>query len=264
MPGTLTVLTAVNTWECDENDHMNVQFYAQKFDTALAAMGQEIGTQRFRLLRYHRELRAGEAIRVLSQPVTLADGRNALCHRMDVTDDGALSATALDIGLGAGGPLPPESALPRGGIDDAENLEADDGAEITYRGIIAAADLTPQGRISSKALVGCFSDAAPAAWTLAGMSTTWLKARNLGRVAMEMSLSFGTPPQAGDTVTVHTSMVSRAEKTKTYRHRMTNDRTGAVVVVGRATSLAISYDDRRAIVIPEDARAAIDARLRRL
>jgi len=40
----LTYQGAVQTWECDSNDHMNVMYYVNKFELAGRNLGYEMGT----------------------------------------------------------------------------------------------------------------------------------------------------------------------------------------------------------------------------
>lgn len=41
----LTYQGAVQTWECDSNDHMNVMYYINKFELAGRNLGFEMGTR---------------------------------------------------------------------------------------------------------------------------------------------------------------------------------------------------------------------------
>lgn len=63
----------VNRWECDENDHMNVQFYWTKFQTAalhfrLAAGLDDLPetARSSRHVRYHSEVHAADPLVVRS------------------------------------------------------------------------------------------------------------------------------------------------------------------------------------------------------
>jgi acyl-CoA thioester hydrolase len=58
-----TLFSFVNCWECDENDHLNVQFYLARFEEAdrqfrlLSGLSDALaGARRARHLRYHEEL----------------------------------------------------------------------------------------------------------------------------------------------------------------------------------------------------------------
>ena len=68
-----TLNSFVNRWECDENDHLNVQFYFSRFEEAdrqfrlLCGLSETlVGARRVRHVRYHKELRTGDLITVHS------------------------------------------------------------------------------------------------------------------------------------------------------------------------------------------------------
>src|SRR5690606_16110861 len=63
MPAFETLFSSVNRWECDENDHLNVQFYFTRFEEAdrqfrlLSGLSDAlVGSRRVRHVRYHCEL----------------------------------------------------------------------------------------------------------------------------------------------------------------------------------------------------------------
>ena len=60
---------SVQRWECDENDHLNVQFYLARFEEAdrqfrlLSGLSDALaGARRARHLRYHEELYSGDTL----------------------------------------------------------------------------------------------------------------------------------------------------------------------------------------------------------
>ena len=89
-----TFTTAVNTWQCDENDHLNVQFYTEFGHEASAHLLAELGlgprAQRAAALdvraasdhiRYLREFREVDPVEVLSAPVEVGDTSPARLSR---------------------------------------------------------------------------------------------------------------------------------------------------------------------------------------
>ena len=82
-PGLIpTFSTAVNTWQCDENDHLNVQFYSEFGHEASSHLMAKLGlgprAQRAAGLtpgiawdhvRYLREFREVDPVEVLSAPI---------------------------------------------------------------------------------------------------------------------------------------------------------------------------------------------------
>ncbi|MCC2112198.1 MAG: thioesterase, partial [Hyphomicrobiales bacterium] len=103
MPAIETARNFVNTWDCDENNHLNVQSYVGEFAVAeaqfRAAAGiaaDALGLRRVRHVRYHRELVAGDYIDVESHFVVGGPHPAAIVHVMTEHTTGDLAATAID------------------------------------------------------------------------------------------------------------------------------------------------------------------------
>src|ERR687897_27962 len=103
---TPTFPTAVNTWQCDENDHLNVQFYTEFGHEASAHLLAELGlgprAQRAAGLevraasdhiRYLREFREVDPVQVLSAPVEVGDNHLLAYHEIRNPSDGTVAAT---------------------------------------------------------------------------------------------------------------------------------------------------------------------------
>src|SRR5882724_7257976 len=101
-----TFTTAVSTWQCDENDHLNVQFYTKFGHEASAHLLANLGlgprAQRADGLqlgaaddhvRYLREFRAVDPVEVLSAPVEVDERHLLAYHEIRNPSDGAVAAT---------------------------------------------------------------------------------------------------------------------------------------------------------------------------
>ncbi len=111
--GTPTFHTRVEAWETDFNGHWNTRFYCRSIQRAAevaAALGGDTdpdgGITQRRHMRFHRELRTGDAVEVRSFDVA-GQGEPATAHLL--IHDGRVSATALDFG---GRRNPALSAIP--------------------------------------------------------------------------------------------------------------------------------------------------------
>ena len=101
-----TFSTAVNTWQCDENDHLNVQFYTEFGHEASAhllaylglgpraqrAAGLNLGVAHDHV-RYLREFRFIDPVAVFSAPVELGERELVAYHEIRNASDGAIAAT---------------------------------------------------------------------------------------------------------------------------------------------------------------------------
>ena len=102
-----TARGCVNTWQCDENDHLNVQYFpAFAWDgarhlhaalglgpRALAAQGLKVRTVEDHI-RYHRELFAADAFEVASGPVEIGESTMVAYHEIRNALDGAVGVAA--------------------------------------------------------------------------------------------------------------------------------------------------------------------------
>lgn len=262
-----TLRSFVNTWECDENNHLNVQFYLKRFDEAArhfalsAPGGRHDGPLPVdRHVRYHGELRAGSAVHVES--AAIADGEMAgrVAHFLRNSETGALSATALDAADGldhstriaAADAVP---ALPRSvGAEPLAPIPADAvlsrGGFVSHRAIVRPADCDAAGEMTEQHYVARVSDGAAHTWAHGGIRPEWLLKNGLGRVAVEMKITRHRPARAGDALEL-CSMISRAgERTVRLRHEIVRrpDRTAVASV--EMIALLIDLKTRRAVSLP--------------
>jgi len=90
-----TFATAVNTWQCDENDHLNVQYYTEFGHEASAHLlaGLGFGRRAQRAaghilrttedhIRYLREFRVPEPVEVRSVPVEVGEHELVVYHEV--------------------------------------------------------------------------------------------------------------------------------------------------------------------------------------
>lgn len=283
MPVHDTLYSSVNAWECDENNHLNVQFYFGRFEESerqfrlITGFSESIvGVRRVRHVRYHREARCGTMLRVVAG--VCFDGPHVLCvlHEMRDTIDGALVATAIDgynPTLEAARTLRsrfkdsqcamPEEAAPRGltaspvqlrGTLDA-TLEL--GAKITHRTTVLPRQLGPDGRADDGFLLACCTEAAPFVWERTPLNQASLRARNAGRVAVEMKLSWAGPVKTGDSVIVASGLTGCQANTFSMRHHIFEARTGRPVAVCDAVVLPMCHEARKAVALSAEEREAI-------
>lgn len=280
-----TIRDTANSWECDENDHINVKAYAARFDIAVRSFLVEAGWQvphRIgRLIRYHAELRGGEPVHGTTGMVALENGQVAFEHRLFATQRAGtpLSATALDVlpdvsrdDLSAFNlPSPSADALPKSGklafIDMVDGATLADLAT-TYRGVIpptafgAPTESANGAMLRDEHLVGMISDAATHAWALAGANDAWLRERGWGRAAVQLQLSYGARPTAGDVVVIKTGLRARSSKTISYRHHVVNAMSEELIAIADITSLMLNLETRRAMPWPAEKLSALDSQIK--
>lgn len=278
-----TLYSFVNRWECDENDHLNVQFYFTRFEEAdrqfqlITGLSEAlVGARRVRHVRYHKELRTGDLITVRS---SLAfDGPHMLTavHEMYETTSGNLVATAIDgyepnansakalrnrfkeyqcpmneaaapRGLSA---TPPNNRLTLDGVLSA-------GANICYRGTVLPRDIGVDGRADDGFALSCFTDGVAHVWQRTPMDYAFMTENGFGRVAMEMKLSWVSPLKSGDAVVVASGLTGCNSKTFTMRHHLFESRTKRLAAVCDVVALVMDLEARKAVELPESSTKEI-------
>lgn len=289
MPSLETLFSFVNRWECDENDHLNVQFYYSRFDEAdrqfklLSGLNDNlIGSRRVRHVRYHKELRDAQLIKVRS--CVAFDGPHMLTvvHEMYDPSTSVVAATAIDgyepnsssaktlrSRLTDCSASMPEIAVPRGLVASpftgrpTPAALASAGAAICFRGTVLPRHIGPEGRADDQFALSCFTDGVVHVWERTPMTHTYLTTHGYGRVAVEMKLSWASPLKTGEPVVVVTGFTNVNAKTFSFRHHMFEARTNRLAATLDVVGLVMNLKTRKAVPLPQDAvktiaRGALD------
>lgn len=282
-----TLFSFVNRWECDENDHLNVQFYFSRFEEAdrqfrLASGLSEtlVGARRVRHVRYHKEMRTGDLITVHSSIAFDGPHMLTVVHEMRDGDTGELTATALDgyepsvnsaktlrqrfkdfqcamIAEAAPRGVP---AAPAGARVTISGLETK-GAGVIFRGTVLPRDLGTDGRADDRFALSCCTDGVAHVWQRTPMTRAFLAENGLGRVALEMKLTWATPLKSGDTVAVLSGFTGVSPKTFGMRHHLFESRTNRLAATLDVVALTMDLKTRKAVELPMEAHQAISKML---
>lgn len=108
----ITYRGVVYPWHCDHMGHMNVMWYAGKFDEACWQLLAMLGLQPSRFARdgtemaaaeqhvqYKRELRAGDVITIQSAVLEVTDKTVHMLHKMVHDGSGKVVATTVVVGV---------------------------------------------------------------------------------------------------------------------------------------------------------------------
>lgn len=258
----------VNSWESDENDHMNVQFYFRRFDEAarifslLSAEGaQQTTLPRDRHVRYHAELHAGA--RTLVRSAVIAGGyyNGRVVHLLENAETGALAAIALEATSGLAyrhqiSPEQAEAALPRSaGSDPLQPIAADrilaEGGLLANASMVSPAECDVDGKMNAQYYIARFSDAAPHVWACAGLDTSWLRERGLGRVAVEMKITHHLPARAGEAIALYSVPRINGAKTLLLRHEIVRIADREPIASGEVVVLMLDLKTRRSQALPD-------------
>lgn len=285
--------SSVQTWECDQMGHMNVQFYVQKAEEAVAFVARALGLgplaareANARLaphqhhIRFHRELRPGTPYWLRAAPV-YTDGRFiAIVSEMFNTATGLTAATVTgqyywtDVSGGARLDLEdevvarakalirpmPETALERG-LTMGEPRATASLADAEALGLMTTleAEVQPEhcdahGLMRVRDYMGRLSDSIP---NLLFVSSGANRAETHGRIggaALEYRLIYRKPARSGDLLIVKSGLKSVSEKTYVWSHWLINAETGEAFATSEAVAISLDLETRRAIAIPDAMR----------
>ncbi len=279
----------VNTWECDDRGHLNVQFYPDRFGDAalhaLAALGLDrAGRATMALAQEHltfqRELRASDSISVHTGVLAVDATGVILLHELVESAGQHIAATSTQRIEIAGGTLPdavrakaeavlvdlPQHARPRSvGQSAPPDFHLDGpGTEPLVeirRCVVHPNELDADGRIRPRFLMGHFSDGAGHLWEAMGLPRGQMVDRGFGSVVVEMLMMPRRAIPAGTLLVVRSGVRSIAGKITNVTHFMFDAETREVVVVCEATALLMDLETRRAVALPDDIRAHTEKHL---
>jgi acyl-CoA thioester hydrolase len=295
-PGLIpTFSTAVNTWQCDENDHLNVQYYTEFGHEASAhllgclglgpraqrAAGLTLGAS-WDHVRYLREFRAVDAVEVLSAPVEIgerhllayheirnsSDGKVAATMRRRITSDAAWPDSFRARAQAAMTALPvhakPRSvgklALPDLALADAART----GLIDIGRTVITPAECDERGQFLPHHQFGRYSDGAPMLWNHLGFDRSAMQERGEGSVVVEMLNHYRRPLHAGDLLVVMSGLASFSDKVLTFTHFLFEAETGTLAACAEAIGMKFDQKIRKIMTFSKEDQARLGERTLRL
>jgi acyl-CoA thioester hydrolase len=286
-----TFSTAVNTWQCDENDHLNVQFYTEFAHEAsanlLAILGFGPRAQRAAgvvtraaddHVRYLREFRVVEPVEVHSAPVEVAEREIVAYHEVRNPAKGEVAATVRRR-IVCEGPWPadflaraeaarvalPESARPRSvGKFSLPDLPLSRAASVGLievgRTQITPDECDERGDFLPRHHFGRYSDGAPVLWNHLGFDRAAMQERQEGSVVVEMLNQYRRPLQAGDLAVVMSGLASFTEKTVSFTHFLFEAESGTLAACAEAVGMKFDQKVRKIMTFPPEDRARMEAR----
>jgi acyl-CoA thioester hydrolase len=289
--------SSVQTWECDQMGHMNVQFYVEKAGQGLAALGLALGLgPRFarnegarlqvsdhhvRFLREQRPgapffLRAGilevrdYGLSVYEEMVNTASGEPATTFNAEVqwVDDESREVKPLPAKAKTAAKSliveRPAHGAPRGlEIYDprpAPKLKEADamGMVRVWQGEIAPALCDAQGFLTVRNFMGIVSDGIPNLLVQTN-GTDRSKTPTIGGAALEYRFVYRRYPRMGDIITLRSGLKQVGPKTYTWCHWLFDLETGEAIATAEAVAIALDLTTRKAIPIPEEMRTHLES-----
>jgi len=260
--GIETQRSFVNTWECDENDHLNVQFYWKRFQDAATIHALLTGTENRnwvdRHVRYHSELAGGASTLVKTGNDS---ENNQTVHTLLNAETGNLSATAIDrydmeTRKGFADDIPEEAhprSLPSNALEIIETSDVlnDGRGLVSHMSVVSPAQCDPDGAMLDQHYISRFSDAASHFWKHIGVPSDWVDSKGLGSVAVEMKATRFQPVKCEMAVQVVTWIDQIFGRSFSFRHQVSDIETKNVLYCGAVTALLMDLTTRRAVDLPD-------------
>lgn len=287
----------VNAWETDENDHLNVQFFASAFQEANAHLRLALSLPStnhpqtstiIRIsndhIRFHAELREAESFVVHSGILDVQETNLTIYHELRTTPADVLSTTMVSVWQQVDENAQPKhwssetikqaksllmeqpkhaekrSAGVSAAIPDIALNDAEPTTTI-YKGIIHSEDCDSFGEATSKALFARFSNGGSHLWNQFGMNWFEMQSEAKGSVVVENFLDYRRPLHFGDPVTIKSFIRSVANKSLGFSHMVFNAETGALCVLSEATVILFDQKARKATSLTNDERLRFEAAL---
>ena len=288
---TPTFSTAVNTWQCDENDHLNVQFYTQFGHEASAHLLAQFGlgpraqraagltvTASEDHIRYLREFRVVDAVEVRSAPVEIGERHLLAYHEIRNPAEAGIAATvrrsivcdrpwpdAFRARAEAAQMVLPQAARPRSvgtlALPDL-TLDAARAAGLIEVGrtVITPDQCDERGEFLPRHQSGRYSDGAPLMWNHMGFDRAAMQERQEGSVVVEMLNHYRRPLRAGDLAVVMSGLAAFTAKTVVFAHFLFEAETGTLAACAEAVGMKFDQKVRKIMTFSPEDQARMAAR----
>ena len=283
---------SVNTWECDDNGHLNVRFYVARAAEGLVGLAGAMGMSgAFRAgadatllikeqhIRFLREARPGAALHMLAGVISIDGAEARVLQLLIHSRTGELAATfqtliahvtsregrafpwsARTLALAQGLMMAiPERAAARSvshaPVQCAASLaEADRmGLVRLAAGAFGAADVDSFGRMRPEMFIGRVSDGVPRLREVLGDRGE--QPAHVGGAVVEYRLIHLDWPRAGDRFEIRSGLVGIAGNAQRIVHWMLDPTSGRAWGSAEAVAVRLDLQARRMIALDDAARA---------
>jgi acyl-CoA thioester hydrolase len=286
-----TYATAVNTWQCDENDHLNVQFYTEFGHEASTHLMARLGLGRRAQaaaglsvrpvhdhIRYLREFRIIDPVAVRSAPVEVGEYHLVVYHEIRNSGDDTIASTIRrrivsdkpwpaafrTVADAARVALPAaarprgvgESALPELTLADAHRI----GLTEVGRSAIKPSECDENGELLPRYQTGRYSDGAPIIWNHMGFDRAAMQQKQEGSVVVEMMQYYRWPLVAGDAAIVMSGLADHGDKIVKLAHFLFEAETGTLAACAEAVGVKFDQKIRKVMTFSEEERRKLVAR----
>tara|TARA_R110000824_G_scaffold118960_16_gene272450 strand:- start:37071 stop:38015 length:945 start_codon:yes stop_codon:yes gene_type:complete len=291
-----SIKSSVNTWECDDIGHMNVQFYTARASDAAFFVRHELGltpsviraSNRTMITleehyRYHRELLAGDMYTIRTRLIEMREKTLVVLHEIWNAATNELSATIVTVGASFDmntrelvawdeetrakgqalcGPLP-EHAEGRSVKRETRlkdiTLEDTEGGHFieSYRGTVSLQHCDDFGRMNTQFYIARYSEGSGHLWQGLGVDRQKLMESRRGSVVLEQRLNFIRDVSSGDILIIKSALTELGNKTVRLCHFMFNAETGVLAATSEVTAILLDLDARKAVAFSDTEKAEL-------
>lgn len=278
-------LGSVNRWECDENDHLNVRFYAQKINQAVAIFLEDSSLRSADVqitgqhIRFVQEARIAAPLRVDCGLISASSGRwdilSLMCHNLTGTpvagfitrvqgpalaernagDEPEIVVEVPDWAAARG--VQPDDPFP---LPESPTAAEEAGFRMMGRGRIAAAECDTTGVALAEVYIGRISDGMPNLWafTTDAVEQEQRQSGALGGAALEYQLDIIRPLGVDDVFRHLSGIREIGNKTQHMVHLLINESRAEVAVRAEAVGVAMDLETRKAVPVSTARRAQLE------
>lgn len=288
-PTFITGRGAINSWECDQWGHLNVQFYLAKASDAQAHLAARLGLMPSRLRSsagslmpatdralFKRELRAGDICFIRSGVrAVAADGTLDIASRM-VNQETGIESAAFETRLRWVGPdrttplpwpddvaaaaatlagEPAELQRPQPMADVLPMQQQPEHLLLTYRGSVEAWECDSAGVAPPRAHIARFNDAITHLFRAMKIDRAELFASGLGSAALDYDIVYHRPLRSGSAVEIRSGMLALSDKVFHLVHYVLDSASGEVITTIVVAALFFDLAARKSVPMPAAVRA---------
>ncbi len=287
---------AVETWECDQMKHMNVQFYSSRASASLSHLLNAIGLTPNRIRRerkslkyqdlriqYMAEMHVGAIMYGVSGIRAIKNGRiQAFTHLFNAANDKLSSVSEFHLtyqNLDSGETLDlPSDILEKANalVDEHEALYCPqpiksvvmpakpmDHMFETNRSAVDVWECDAFSNIEVRNIIGRFSDAASHIMGSVGITRAMQRERNLGSAALDYYTEFKAPIKMADSLVLKSGLLDRKPKNFAFGHHLINCDTNEIVNCTTVIGCYFDMTARKAVPLPEEYVSVPEERLLR-
>ncbi len=268
-----TCSDVVAAHECDKNNHLNVQYYVERFIKSVQrcgsntdAQGKENLNPRDMHFRFHRELLAGAGTKTYSAMIEPTEGQARVLHVLCDDASDAPSATSLCLTEDTPDQVPTiagsvpdfaaQRALPWAPYEpvDTQALLSNDLALTTMSGVVSDKECGETQALRTDLMVKKFHDAAMSLWQFVGFDPTWFSKGNYGGVAAEMKLTQFGVIDVGQSFEIVSWVPSLTSNVLHLANQLNESASGRPVARICAASMIFDRKTRRPVEFPQSVR----------